>query len=147
MEQPRLAPDEFWEDDHGIVELNGELVRIVERGLHPDPDSVRPGEGLQEVLITWPDGSAFRMELYLSPRWWNDGHEGAAVAFWGSVYDLIRSGLNKDEPMSNHPVTLVLSEEGHSVFYNKAGEEVRNAWPEAVLRFIADLMENGTLKG
>jgi hypothetical protein len=144
MEERQLFDPDAWEH-RATIELNGEEVYYRETTLYADPDEMRPEDSLQEVYLKWPDGSAFRMELYLSPAWWEGKHEGNANAFYGAVHNLIRDGFGPDEGLKvlKRPFEFMVSEE-EGISLTMDNEE-QAATPETVLRVLADLIEMGKL--
>jgi len=123
------------------VKLNGEEVYYRETGYYPDADDIQPGQGTEEVLLRWPDGSAFTMEFYLSPAAWADRRRSGAAAFYGAVHKLISEGFDEDEGFVRPPFYFGVSEEEGVQIVAKGEDQL--ATPQTVLRVIADLMDRG----
>jgi hypothetical protein len=133
------------------VVLNGEEVLYKETLRYADPDEASPEVSVQEVLMRWPDGSAFNMQFHLSPAWWRDEHEGRAVEFYGAVHDLIREGLDE---ASREALELDAEEVGETFYVSMSTEgvvvETETEEPHALLgealRTLADWIEDGTIE-
>ena len=143
-EERRLFDPDAWED-RATIQLNGEEVYYRATTRYADPDEMRPEDSLHEVYLKWPDGSAFRMEFYLSPTWWEGKDEGNASAFFGAVHKLIENGFGPDEGLRvlKPPFHFAISEE-EGITLTLENEE-QAARPETVLRVLADLIEMGKL--
>jgi hypothetical protein len=138
MEERLFDPDR-WQT---TATMNGEKVAYVETTYYADPDAMKPGDSMQEVLLQWPDGSAFRMQFYLSPAWWRGEYEGAEYTFYGAVHNLIREGFDEDVFADDATYELRISNDEVRMLANDAGVDRS---PERVLRLVADLMEDGTI--
>jgi hypothetical protein len=142
MEEHRLFDPDGWEH-RATIKLNGEEVYYRETTLYADPDEMRPEDSLQEVYLKWPDGSAFRMEFYLSPAWWEGKDEGDASFFYRAVHNLIRDGFGEGEGFVSPPFEFMVSEEEGVKIIAKGEDQL--ATPQTVLRILADLIERGEL--
>jgi hypothetical protein len=74
--------------------MTGRMCRF--RTLSSDPDTVRPGESVEEVILRWPDGSGFKMQMYAAPTGWDGKSEGQADKFYMAVHELIQSATDDE---------------------------------------------------
>lgn len=143
-EERRLFDPDAWEH-RATITLNDEEVYYRETTLYADPDEMRPEDSLQKVYLKWPNGSAFRMEFYLSPAWWEGKDEGDASLFYNAVHNLIRDGFGPDEGLKvlKDPFYFMVSEGERVKIIAKGADQL--ATPQTVLRVLADLIEMGKL--
>jgi hypothetical protein len=143
-EEGRLFDPDAWEE-RATITLNGEEVYYRATTLNADPDEMRPEDSLHEEYLKWPDGSAFRMEFYLSPAWWKGESEGKASLFYGAAHDLIRDGFGPEDGLKvlKAPFYFAISEEEGIRLDIQDAEQA--ATPQTVLRVLADLIEMGKL--
>jgi len=133
-------PEDSAED---TVRLNGEEVHYRSTYWRPDDEDVDPGQGEEEVLLRWPDGSAFRMRFYLSPEAWRDSRASGAAAFFGAVHKLISEGFEENDGFVRPPFSFWV-EESAGVRIVSSGYE-QPATTQTVLRVLAELMDKGML--